>query len=153
MSASAPQIAYFLQSEDELPAIRTIRVYGHLSGRDLALTVVSLLPVISRLRHVELSLVLTVDSAPVGTPIIDIQDDPVLNLVSKLELIFSSDAPASVHIAQHLAPFPGVKTLELVGTISVPSLLDMVAKTAPVLEKVVVNGVEHELTKSSSRGT
>ncbi|KAJ6612662.1 hypothetical protein B0H10DRAFT_2051397 [Mycena sp. CBHHK59/15] len=157
LSASAPQVAHLLQSADQLPAIHSIDVLGNLSRGDLTSMNASLRSVTSRLAHTDLSLALIVDFGfepwTSASPL-DIEDDSVFMHVNELKLRCQLIAPFNVRLIVHwLVLFPALTTLELENfrhsTFPVASLLSAVKQTATSVEKLVMDGVEHDVNSTA----
>ncbi|KAJ7485534.1 hypothetical protein FB451DRAFT_59396 [Mycena latifolia] len=135
LSAAAPQIGYLLHAMPYTAALRTVRVCSHMTHVDLVLTDTSLCPVAPRLAPpIALSLVLPVPTnLPRLIPDVDavFDADSALHFVSTLEFVFADGegAPAFANyaaIAKWAAPFPALRTVELVGC-------NVSADTAPIL--------------------
>ncbi|KAJ7691751.1 hypothetical protein B0H17DRAFT_1330971 [Mycena rosella] len=108
LSATPAQLAYLLHAMPPPPALRTVRIHSHMTHVDLRLADASLRPAAPRL---------------VPRQSRSRSSSPALRAVSTLEFVFA-DADAGeargfavyAAIAKWAAPFPGLQTVELVGS-------------------------------------
>ncbi|KAJ7742681.1 hypothetical protein DFH07DRAFT_836078 [Mycena maculata] len=159
LSAPAAQVAYLLQALEHTAALRTVRVHSHMTRLDLIFTDTSLRSVESRLAPVALSLVLPV---PANLPHLAVDldlefgDETALKYVSTLEFVFEDVNVAFFKLSDYLsitkwfAPFPGLKTVALVGfndSYNIALVLEAIGLRANV-EVLGVNGFKYDLMSS-----
>ncbi|KAJ7204698.1 hypothetical protein GGX14DRAFT_569275 [Mycena pura] len=161
LSAEAPQVAYLLHAMESTAALRAVRLLSHMTRLDLMFTDAALGPVASRLAPttVSLTLVLRVpDDLPhiAIDPSLRFGEGTALQFVTKLELVFgyesTSIAPAKLadYIVKWSAPFPALRTVELVGLKERYEGVDLVQAVrtfSSTVETLVVNGRETDLTE------
>ncbi|KAJ7104517.1 hypothetical protein B0H15DRAFT_28806 [Mycena belliarum] len=154
LSAPAPQIAYFFHALPPAATLRTVRVLCHMTHVDLRLTDTSLRAAAPRLAPpVALALVLPVPASlprviPDVDMVFDADTDSALRFVSTLAFVFADDDAALgpvkyAAIAKWAAPFPALRTVELVGSRSTDTapILAAFQARAPDVERVVWHGI------------
>ncbi|KAJ7634700.1 hypothetical protein FB45DRAFT_472309 [Roridomyces roridus] len=157
LSATAAQVAYLLHALENTDALQNIRVLSHMTRLDLIFADASLRSVATRLEAVSLCLVLPLPSnlprMPVDLNLI-FSDEAALHHVSTLEFVFEETNNAFFRLSDYVsvtawfAPFPGVRTVVLVGfnaSYNIALMLEAVRTRAPTIETLVVDGVVHNI--------
>ncbi|KAF8146984.1 hypothetical protein K438DRAFT_491990 [Mycena galopus ATCC 62051] len=164
--APAAQVSYLLQAMDPSSTLRSVRVSSHLTRLDLIFTDASLRPIISRLAPVALALVLPVPpKLPRFATDLDLdfrEEDSALRLVAALEFVFAEENVAFLNLSAYVSlakwcePFPGLKTVELSGfngNYDTALAVEAFGARSLGVEKLLVNGAEHDLTGAAGRSS